>query len=282
MTELFIAVSCPGQAEITYSFDRFPVHIGRLPSCDLSIRHEAVARELCSVWVEPDGKTVRVEERPGLTNPLLSGTVRVFGGLSAEVANLTVGPIRLSIFTDPSARTSSNHKKRFILLGGLAALVLIFVVLGNRPSMGQRKDVLSSLPKHPFCQPTTLDCEDPVLCLEQARLAVSRGREMISRPLSRTSDHIRGVSLMTAGLERIKETASKPEAHLQDEIRAAKQNAIRAYQQEVIALRAALRSGNDDAVRAAAATVLTDLETCDDAVTTPLRRLSTSGLKKGR
>jgi len=138
MKELSITVRVGSEPATVYKFDRFPVMVGRSPSCHLAICHESIPRELFTVWLENECSTVRVEERPDLKNPLLDRGVPVKSGISGAKLDLTVGPVVIHLEAAApvgeivSAEGTSEEKwslrRRMIAAAGIVLLVSMAVL----------------------------------------------------------------------------------------------------------------------------------------------------------
>ncbi len=268
MKELFIRVSFPGRNEAIYRFRETPVRVGRSPECHLSICHQAVPRELCIAWLEEDGRTVRVEERPQLTNPLLKGKNLVTGGVSGKSIELTVGPLKLQFASEEGRIDVSNHKSRrpirpvFFAIVGLAlfsiAALSIFKDVGSHHQSGIRQ-----LPDDPLCRTVTEYCESPHSCLERARLLATRARELLLRPGHLPINEIRAASLLGRAA-RLYESGNAPEA---DDIRREAtqiEDRVRdSYKRDVVALRRSLESGGPNHAGDIAKRVHSYLIDCD-------------------
>lgn len=135
LSELEIEIVIDGKSEAVYRFSTFPLDIGRDSSCHLSICHDVIARRLCTVWVEPNG-TIRLEERPNLTNPIWVDGERVAGGISKDCLHISVGPVELffSVWNtntprpqnEKRERTGAKKKRLVAALGGVLIVGLVF------------------------------------------------------------------------------------------------------------------------------------------------------------
>jgi len=181
--EIRIDVSLPEETPRTYVFSDFPVTIGRSPSCTLSVCHEAMPRELCSVWNE--GGILRLEERPDLTNPLLRNGKPVRGGATGRRLCLTVGPVRLDLSVGVSPADAADLRpapwKRpaagALVIAG--AVLLLFLRAAHSRNTDARPGPRAHVP--------ALSCtEAPVSpSVEAARLAEERAVELLARRPSR-------------------------------------------------------------------------------------------------
>lgn len=262
MPELYITVSFPGMPEKTYRFDRFPVRVGRSEANDLAICHESVPRDLCTMWPEPDGRTVRVEERPGLKNPLLAGSTVVCGGVSREVVKLSVGPCGLTARTGEAPSRARRPGKGAAVSAVVVVAVIAIGVAARRTDTASVAFSAAALPKTPFCAEAPPTCASSGACAEQARMLVSRAREILSRPWLGRPERIRAaMTLETAAGMMGPEAANEADAW-RSQAADLKTALTQQYQQDVMALARALRDGAPEAVRAAATPLLRDLGIC--------------------
>ncbi|MCP4674923.1 MAG: hypothetical protein GY854_05325 [Deltaproteobacteria bacterium] len=246
MKELSVTVTFPGTPEATYRFREFPVRIGRLPECHLSICHESVPRDLCLVWLEDEGRTVRVEERPGLTNPLFVGRSLVAGGLSGDVVDLAVGPVKLKLASvERLADSKASGKGRqswFQIIVALGLVVLgISVFFGHGVGQKTDSDMSEMLPDEPFCGPAKETCRSKEACDERARILVSRGRELLSRPGFSPSDQVRAAIFLERGARFYAAAGAPVTSSIQREADEAKGKVASAYKRDVMKLRRSLR-----------------------------------------
>ncbi len=269
MKELSVTITFLGAPEATYRFREFPVRIGRLPECHLSICHESVPRDLCLVWLEDEGRTVRVEERPGLTNPLFVGRSLVTGGLSGDVVDLAIGPLKLKLASVERLADSKASGKRwqpwFRAMLALGLVVLgISVFLGRE--VGQKTDskVSEMLPDEPFCSPVKETCESKEACDERARILVSRGRELLSRPGSSPSAEVRAAIFLERGARFYAAAGTAVASGVQREADEAKGKVTSAYKRDVMKLRRLLGEDATEGARVnAARRVSSYLVECD-------------------
>ncbi|MBN2342702.1 MAG: hypothetical protein JXX29_16785 [Deltaproteobacteria bacterium] len=129
MSELQIEIRIDRHTEAMYRFSSFPVKIGRDQRNDLSICHSAIARQLCTAWIESN-KLIRLEECPDLTNPITEHGKPIIGGLSKQQIHASVGPVEL-IFSIPHTgkhRNKPTHRRLFIIaaVAFAAAAVMLF------------------------------------------------------------------------------------------------------------------------------------------------------------
>ncbi len=271
MSELFITVTFPGMRETTYTFDTFPVRIGRGEANHLTIRHRAVARELCVAWIEPDGRTVRVEERPLLTNPLLMGKTRVEGGVSREAMTLSAGPCSIGFYTRKKASPSDRRKRGFSIGVTLVFIVLITMLFQKKKQ--NSLDITATLPKTPLCEFEPTRCDDRVGCREQARIVLTRAREMLSRPSLDPGSRARAVGLMRSAADLYAGISEELAAPVYREADERERQLNHRYQGEVVRLKQAIAAGDPLRIRTAARRVLDHLTGCD-IETEALRRLA--------
>lgn len=277
MTPLFVTVThLENDQSTTYCFDTFPVQIGRSASNHLAIGHPAVPRELCTTWIEPDGETIRVEERPHLTTPLLRGRALVRGGVSARKMDLKVGPIQLSFRVGEAATSASQPSHKKMLLYALAFVVLIALVRwccrSNDTSFAPR-ELIASLPQTPFCVDSSLPCDSPIHCERKARLAVSRARETLGHPGATRREHIEAAATFKAAAKRLAMIRVDDVTPLLREAEGIQSAIARRYRQNLMGLKEGLRVDNKERIHRFARLVLDDIETCDAASTRVLEKL---------
>jgi HPt (histidine-containing phosphotransfer) domain-containing protein len=273
MAELFIMVKYPGMSDTTYSFDKFPVRIGRSETCHLSICHQAIARELCTAWIEPDGRTVRVEERPRLTNPLLSGKTRVTGGISGGVLDLSVGPCKLSFYSKKNNPKTGYRKKRLAILLALVVVVLFVSGLGKRDRGSSHPGVVASLPKTPFCAVRAEECTSPAVCSERARLLLGRAREMLSRPNIDRAERIRAAGMMRSAVGLYGRVSPHLSDTVQQEVADIEHQLTQQYQQDIVGLKRALDVNDLETAHETAHRIYQDIEGCNSEAAEALARL---------
>ena len=192
MGEIEIKICIGQEAESIYRFTEFPVEIGRSQDCQLSIHHEAVARKLCRVWIEPSG-LIHVEEHPNLTNPILENGKKIQNGVAKPSVSLRVGPVTLDI-RNLSATLAPEKSVRFrppwiaavTILG--AMLLLSFMWRQNRRDSEQYTTMVSAFPRAVALQPPTplrgADVPTDMLIqlaqteAEAARMAVAQAKEI--------------------------------------------------------------------------------------------------------
>ncbi len=277
MTQLFVTVTHAEKDQSSiYSFDTFPVRIGRSASCHLSIGHQAVPRELCTAWIEPDGTTIRVEERPHLTTPLLRGRSRVCGGVSAPEIDLKVGPITLSFRAGaPKSSTVQRSRTKMIFYASaivaLVGLARICLFPGDSPADSHM--LPASLPKTPFCADSVIHCDSPKQCERKARLAIGRARETLSHPGAGPREHIEAAVTLKAAAKRLALDNIDDARSVAEEAERIHAVLTRRYQRNVMALKEGLRVGNKEKIHRFARLVLEDIETCDGVSTHFLTKL---------
>ncbi len=264
MTDLKITVSVPGEHSRTYLFGDTPVLIGRSPKCRLSICHEAVGRELCKAWIEGDGRSVRVEECPGLTNPLTMGSNPVRGGLVGKRLDLNVGPISLS-FRPYKSRdnygTTSSAKSSAPRRIASALAVMAILGLGAALSFWPRApstihgavDLPGSVPlPTPQSKPGRM-----AVPTEQAAILYSRAVELLARTGAGPREKAIAAGLMLESADLLELDGDSIET---SQRRREAENLKRAldlsYRKEVLALHRHLEKSNMDAASSVASTLL--------------------------
>lgn len=279
MRELAVRVVLPGEPPRIYRFADPVIRIGRSPDCQLAICHEAVPRELCVAWLEDDGRTVHVEERAGLTNPLLHGNRLVRGGVSGERVELAVGPILLGlapsapgnhVFQASAPRRISRAAAAAALLAAVALFGGAILVRGEKTS-ASRPD---QLPEDPWCSAEVPACGAPQACREQARLLATRAEEVLARPSGAPEDRVRAV-LMLDRAERLAAAGGAPDAGALQAKLAERRRAVTAeYRREAVALKQLVRAGSEPTATEQARRVLAYLAECHPDGLDWLRSLS--------
>jgi hypothetical protein len=263
MVGLSVAVTLPGTSRTTYLFDKIPVTVGRDDDCDLTIPHQAVPRRLLAAWIEADGEHVRIEERPELTNPLLSGKTRVDGGISGTDITLSVGPVLLR-FCPETRMNEKPKKKKTVLLAALSVLLVALVAFASRSRRrGQGVDhLIASLPKSPLCDPPLERCNTHATCAERARLRLSRGEEILSHPNSSHEEKIKGAAMLAEAAALMGQLGTAEQARAAAAAHHASLLVTRTYQQDVMRLKSALEGRNSKKIITAAKTVSVALSAC--------------------
>lgn len=273
MEQLSIAVRAPDGVERRYLFSRAPVLIGRSPDCDVSILHEAVPRHLCRVWPEDGGRRVRVEESPGLTNPLELGGRPVVGGASGERLELRVGPIGIAVGTAAAVGGSGGEGRRSggrrlrsaIGAAGIAAATAALALLGAGPSReaGSPDGLPESLfEREPASPPTPPGGRVPG---ESARLVATGAGELLSRPAAPCADRVRAVAALRRAGAAFAGAGDRGAARACGaEADRAAAEIDRAWRLDRLALRRSLAAGDDRSAAAAAARLLDCLPASDE------------------
>ena len=271
MAELKITVSVPGEPPRTYLFGDTPVLIGRSPKCRLSICHEAVGRELCKAWIEGDGRTVRVEECPGLTNPLTMGSKPVRGGLVGKHLNLNVGPLSLSFRPSSSkdndgASTPTNSRAPRRIVHALVVVAILGMgavfAFWPRAPLEVRSDIdlPDSVPLNPH-KSKPGQVPEPA---QQAAILYSRAVELLSRTGAGPREKAIAAGLMIESVDLLKLDGDSIEtSRRQREAEDLKRALNLSYRKEVIALHRHLEKNNMNAASAIASTLLEYLGASD-------------------
>jgi hypothetical protein len=259
MTALLITVETPDNGSTTYRFEQCRVRVGRHGDCDLSICHEAMPRELCVAWIEDDNCTVRVEERPQLTNPLIDGKSIVAGGVSGTRMELSVGPIMLRFAVSEGTSISAKEKKgegskRVGMVAASATLItLAAVFMGETKKDPSDENGFSKLPDSPFCPPRADGCDMPAICLERARLLITRARDLNSRPGRNREHKVRAATYLRRAAQLHSQLKSPLMDTLERETFLSEEAVTAAYRRDVTMLRRALRRGRKHGAIAKAA-----------------------------
>ena len=284
MTDLRITVSVPGEHPRTYLFGDTPVLIGRSPKCRLSICHEAVGRELCKAWVEGDGRSVRVEECPGLTNPLTIGSNPVRGGLVGKRLDLNVGPLSLSFrpsSSEDNDGTTSPAKRH--ALRRIAPALAVVAILG----LGA---VFAFWPRAPFTTRSVIDLPDSVPLnplqskpgrvtepAQQAAILYSRAVELLSRTGAGPREKAIAAGLMLESADLLKLDGDSIEtSRRRREAEDLKRALDLSYRKEVLALHRHLEKNDMNAASAVASTLLEYLGRSDGQTVEWLEQLASS------
>jgi len=265
MPELDIRVTLPGAPQRSYRFAEVPVLVGRSENCHLIVRHAAMPRELCRIWLEDDGRTVRAEERPGLTNRLLRGGLPVRGGTGGPRLELAVGPVKLlaepARFRGSPARMD-GRRRALAGLGLLAALAGLTWSLGSAPAGGDAP-LMPELPQEPLPAGdagarTAGAAVDPA----RAALLESRAADLLSRPDAGPAEQVQALlALRQAATLLPEDRAGIVDRHADRLERALKA----AYREQSLALERALTRGDAEAASRAARSLLAYLARHDDA-----------------
>lgn len=276
MKELCVTVSVLGGQSTEYRFDEPVVRIGRSAECHLSICHEAVPRELCRAWLEGDG-TVRVEERPNLSNPLLCKGRRVVGGLSGDLLDLSVGPVQLkfsSSLVRPEKIPAGARKKKTVLAAGVAAVLLLAscIAVLVKPKPAARLS-MPDLPDNPLSLEQSELCDSTLTCREKGKMLATRAKEIAHRAGAGAAEKVRAASLLVrAG--RLLAAAGDPSAReVALNAKAMEQEVVAAYRRQVLALRLAVERGDRAAAISIAQNVAGYLADREDRAGERLNRL---------
>ncbi|MDD5305944.1 MAG: hypothetical protein PHU25_01360 [Deltaproteobacteria bacterium] len=277
--ELSVRVAVPGSREAVYRFAEPVVRVGRSDACHLSICHEAVPRELCRAWVEEGGGSVRVEERPGLRNPLMKGKRPVRGGVAGPVLHLSIGPVSL-VFepADPIHRPASSAKPglRRAAFAGLALATVACAVLlaSDRLDRTPLSGPVDTLPATPFASPTRTSCPDVGECVVEARLSASRARELLSRPGATPGTGVAATRLLRDAATKLALAGASDATDVATQADDLERRTLAAYRREVLALERALERGDEPAKGAAARNLIEFLGAGDDPARTFLSSLA--------
>lgn len=284
MTDLRITVSVPGEHPRTYLFGDTPVLIGRSPKCRLSICHEAVGRELCRAWIEGDGRSVRVEECPGLTNPLTMGSNPVRGGLVGKRLDLNVGPLSLSF--RPSSSEDNDvaaSSPKILAPRRIAPALAVVAILGlgavfafrpHAPSTTRNDiDLPDSVPLNPY-KSKPGQVAKPV---QQAAILHSRAVELLSRTGAGPREKAIATGLMLESADLLKLDGDSIEtSRRRKDAEDLKRALDLSYRKEVLALHRHLEKNNMSAASAVASTLLEYLDHGDGHTVERLKQLASS------
>ena len=281
MSDLHIQLALPDRQTKLYVFNTFPVRIGRDRANHLPIDHAAVPRELCIAWLETDGQTIRVEERPGLTNPLLRGNTRVQGGVSGTSLHLKAGPAQLLFSTEPAAARVPKKKRALSPVWISAAGALILLIASGKPGArtNQEPDVFALLPKSPLCPPSFATCSGEVTCRARARLLRERAAETLSRRSVSLAERVHAIYQLQESVQLC--VTADPKAHTQTEtsLRAALKGLDDAYQQARMDLRIAVDVSDDRKIIDVSKDLKDTLGSCHPEAVPALTRLIEANLE---
>ncbi|MBN2718952.1 MAG: hypothetical protein JXX14_24105 [Deltaproteobacteria bacterium] len=250
MPEIEIKIKIGDQADSIYRFTEFPIEIGRSSDCHLSIRHEAIARKLCRVWVAPNGG-IHLEARPNLTNPLFESGKVVFGGICKTELRLTIGPVTLAI-RNPARPAPPTGKALGppVFLGAIALGVIALIFL--------LPDITSSSVRHHRHRqdfPATVPIQNPDT-RDQSSMPLNLMAQLAISEYTRQSDSIQkrkhAVELMWQVEKR---SAPNSESHRQARAmrKAWHAELNKNYRLEIISLFNALDTDDSQGIRNAAA-----------------------------
>ncbi|MCK9522870.1 MAG: hypothetical protein M0R76_07475 [Proteobacteria bacterium] len=135
---LQIEVVMGGAPKEVYTFERFPILVGRSSDCHLVVRHESVSKELFAAWLEREGRYVRVEPRPDLTNPLLYLGYPLKVGISERRIELSAGAVRFRLTPHHKEELHSPPPtpvlRRVFFPAGLVLAALLAIWMLHRPA----------------------------------------------------------------------------------------------------------------------------------------------------
>ncbi len=260
MQDLHLRVSVPGAPERGYRFSETPVLVGRAETCHLCVRHAAVPRELCRVWLEDAGRLVRVEERPGLTNPLLCGGTPVRGGVGGSRLELSVGPVRF--VAEPARfrefRQRTDRRRRLVIaLGILAATAGLAFSLGRVPGR-EGAPAAIDLPADPIPEDASSgDTMGGGSATARAVLLESRATDLLSGPDTKPADRIEALLDLRRATLLLPPPEAGPVARRASELERA---IVAGYREQSLALGRALARGDAETASRAAANLLSYLE----------------------
>lgn len=257
--EISVMVRAPGTEPRTYLFDEQTLEIGRSPDCHVSICHEAVPRRLCSVWLEEGGRRVRVEEHPGLTNPLMRGSKPIRGGLSGQRLDLSVGPVELHLApsglrTPVQSRRGVSRNGKIVIAGALASSLIVWGAIALVSQDPPRVDPLSGLPASPFLE--SRDLPDPSGSVEKARLLYTRAQLLLESRDPSPASSVQAAAMISRSGRMLAASGLEDEAlSRREEADSLRTSITQEYRKEIIDLRRHLTAGDLDSARPAATRV---------------------------
>ncbi len=260
--ELAITLFTPGAGTRTYIFSEQPVVVGRSPQCHISICHQAVPRNLCSVWLEDMGKRVRVEENPGLTNPLLCSGVPVAGGVTGKRLDLSVGPIGLLV--SPASRqreqgltNAGPSRLRKGILAGVALLAVAVLCISFQRETAEPGTPTPEIPATPFHHQQALSPPDGLRTSEQADLLYSRAQALLDSRTGEPFARVRAAKLMSQSVPFLADESGRHARR--EEAEALSREVESDYRKEVLEMRRSLEKGDEAAAAVRADHILSYL-----------------------
>jgi hypothetical protein len=254
MLALTVLVRAPGGLERRYRFPGGPILVGRTPDCDIAICHEAVPRHLCRAWLEEDGRRVRVEEFPGLTNALERNGRPVKGGVSGARLPLNVGPVELILCgadAEPGVpgRGAGRIGARRAL--ALAAAAVLVVALAVYAATADRSDgaAADALPASLFPADVRAAAEAAAGAgVERAALYASRAEEILGRKSANGAEIVAAVTALRRAASIFDQAGDAAGAQALRRRADATADALdRAWRRDRLALERALTGGDDRA-----------------------------------
>ena len=257
MAELCINIRMPGMTDKRYRFGETPVLVGRSVECHLSICHEAIPRKLCKVWLEGEGRVVRVETCPGLTNPFLRDGRVVKDGVSGSHLIFNVGPIEIEFFTEYQAQKGVERPEKSSAKKRAVKLALIPFALGlilSASLLFQRENTRApkvALPDSPFSNQTNIPQKgDATELISKAKMMKSRAAEILSRRAESIELKVLAFKLMQRAHYLFKSVGNDKEAReVEERLNALRQQLEAAYRKDILRLHSFLAS--DDTREAA-------------------------------
>ncbi|MCU0661104.1 MAG: hypothetical protein MUC50_02125 [Myxococcota bacterium] len=251
MGEVTIEVFLEGQQPSVFRFDHPVVRIGRGQECELRLCHEAVPRKLCSVWLEPGSRRVRLEPYPKLTNPLMHASAPLLWPMLGASVTVVIGPLRLVAYPSSALAgkgANSRTRRLAVIAASLTAASLAVAVLAGaqlEPDEDSSTEALdAALASSPHCPTPVAPCKQRDACLERIRLSTSRAAELAFRPDPTGDSRLEALRLLNeacSSLRHLGDPRAQAVCQSLDEGASALRNRHRT---KVAALRAALSASD--------------------------------------
>lgn len=262
--EIAVTVRAPGTAPRTYVFDEHPVEIGRSPDCHVAICHEAIPRRLCAAWLEDGGAGVRVEERPGLTNPLMRGAHPVSGGIGGDRLDLSVGPVEITVApAGEGVRVRPGRPSVARRIGmAVAATVALAAALAALMRPGENDSTtgppIPELPESAFEPPIAVPASRADA--DRAGLLYTRARSILEAGDPGPRARAEAAVLLRRSARIAAASGDTSAARIDAEWRSLTESIEQRYRREVIDLRRHLALGDAESSRRSGAIVAAILE----------------------
>ena len=281
MTLMTIEYTLPDEKTCTCYLDQPLALLGRGPECDVKIPHPAIPRRLCRVFLEKGH--LRLEEFPGLTNPLIaSGKQPIHGGIAGPQLNLQVGPVALRLSkgervqeaVDSADKMPRRRLSLFSIIGLLAICGLLAKAVAHDPGVDtSNQTVAAQLPESPLRPIDDTSCRKPANCLRRASLLQSRAEDLLDSAAPLPGETIAAASLLGRRARFLKEAGSPLAEAAGREATDLEASILAGYRLQRLALDRAVRRGDQDRASDAAKTLIHYLDHNDPAASRRLSRL---------
>jgi hypothetical protein len=190
-SEIIVKIFIPDEPVATYKFNSLPLTIGRLDNMDLSICHESIPRELCTIWQKAGSETLGLEVKPGISNsPVINGK-KVTTNIFDYFFDMQVGPVRIEIQSADAQKHIEHLKKekppvmKFVLYAALLIFAVVFIsgnTIGLSNNYGIRpSDFPENLSLNYKISKSEGQNSTPADIKYRAQLIMQRADELISR-----------------------------------------------------------------------------------------------------